>query len=96
MDFKLPTKPEDLVKLAGPIIGVIVLLLALVGIGAGSSEGGTNPAPSTTAKPALEQPAPTPTPNPTTEAQSGKFENNLLDSLDYRFEITKVEGSSPV
>ena len=53
MDFKLPTKPEDLVKLAGPIIGVIVLLLALVGIGAGSSEGGTNPAPSTTTKPAL-------------------------------------------
>ena len=91
MNFNLPSKPEDLVKLAGPIIGVIVLLLALVGIGAGSSEGGTNPAPSTTAKPALEQPAPTPTPNPTTEAQSGKFENNLLDSLDYRFEITKVE-----
>ncbi|MBA1838057.1 DUF5067 domain-containing protein [Corynebacterium sp. zg912] len=89
MDFKLPTKPEDLVWLAGPVIGVIVLLLALVGIGAGSSEGDTNPAPSTNVKPTTEQPTPSPT--PTTEAQSGRFENNVLDSLDYRFEITKVE-----
>lgn len=89
MNFNLPSKPEELLKLAGPIIGVIVLLLALVGIGAGSSEGGTNPAPSTTAKPTTEQPTPTPT--PTTAAPSGKFENNVLDSLDYRFEITKVE-----
>lgn len=89
MDFKLPMKPEDLVRLAGPVIGVIVLLLALVGIGAGSSDGDTNPAPSTNVKPTTEQPTPSPT--PTTEAQSGRFENNVLDSLDYRFEITKVE-----
>jgi len=89
MNFNLPSKPEELLKLAGPIIGVIVLLLALVGIGAGSSEGDTNPAPSTTAKPTTEQPTPTPT--PTTAAPSRKFENNVLDSLDYRFEITDVE-----
>lgn len=92
MDFKLPNKPEELLKLAGPIIGVVVLLLALIGVGAGSSEDGTSPTPSTTAKPtttATKTTAAQPAPS-TSEKPSGKFENNIFDSHEYRFEITKV------
>lgn len=86
MNFKPPAKPEDLLQLAGPIVGVVVLLLALIGVGVGSSEGTDGAAPTTSAKPSTyAQPTPT-----TTAAPSGKFENNLLDSLDYRFEITEV------
>lgn len=88
MNFKPPAKPEDLLQLAGPIVGVIVLLLALIGVGVGSSGGTDGAAPTTSAKPSTSaQPTPTPT---TTAAPSGKFENNLLDSLDYRFEITEA------
>lgn len=93
MNFKPPAKPEDLLQLAGPVIGIIVLLLALIGVGVGSSEDTGGAAPTTSAKPSTSaQPTPTPTPTTTTTAApSGKFENNLLDSLDYRFEITEVK-----
>lgn len=112
MNFTLPSKPEELLKLVGPIIGLIVALLTVVGIVVGTDgsskasveEIGPSPttkaAATTSAKPTDKPKTPTAKPSATTKKAAPKeelntFANGVLNTADYRFEITGTEVVQP-